>query len=261
MNLVDIGANLTGKLFINDCDAVVDAALAAGVSKIIITGTTERNSEQALALAIKRLGVLFATAGVHPHHASELNDKTLNRLADLAKHEQVVAIGECGLDFNRNFSPRAQQLRCYEAQLELAMECKLPVFLHQRDAHEDFVKILAKYRKKLSGGVVHCFTGNRDELHAYLELDMHIGITGWICDERRGQDLQKIVSDIPLQRLMIETDAPYLMPRSMNPKPKSNRNEPQYLPHVCETVATCMGKTTEEVAMATTATAQKLFCL
>ena len=261
MNLVDIGINLTGKSFKQDRDTVIDNAIAVGVSKMIITGTTEGHSEQALALAMKRPGVLYATAGIHPHHASEIDNDTLARLAELTKQASVVAVGECGLDFNRNFSPRDAQLRGYEMQLELAVECQKPVFLHQRDAHDDFIKILSKYSDGLSGGVVHCFTGNRDELHACLELDMYIGITGWICDERRGKELQEIVSDIPLNRLMIETDAPYLLPRSMRPKPKSNRNESKYLPHVCETVAACMDKTTEEIAAATTESAHRLFGL
>ncbi len=261
MNLVDIGANLTGKSFKDDSESVVDEAVNVGVNKIMITGTTEDNSEQAIGQAIKNPAVLFTTAGVHPHHASEITDQTISRLAGLAEHNQVVAIGECGLDYNRNFSPRKEQLLAYELQLELAVESHLPVFLHQRDAHVDFLKILSRYRPELSGGVVHCFTGTRDELHAYLELDMHIGVTGWICDERRGVMLQEMVVDIPLSRLMLETDAPYLLPRSLKPKPKSNRNEPKYLPHICKTVADFMGKSPEEVALATSETAHKLFGL
>ena len=261
MTMVDIGVNLTGKSFKKDRDIVVDAALSAGVNKIIITGTTEAHSEQAAKLALQRPSVLYSTAGVHPHHASDMTSSTVPRLTALAQQEQVVAIGECGLDFNRNFSPREEQLSCYEVQLELAAEIGLPVFLHQRDAHDEFVKILSRYTDQLPGGVVHCFTGNREELHASLELGMHIGITGWICDERRGKELQEIVSDIPLDKLMIETDAPYLMPRSMKPKPKSNRNEPQFLPHVCETVAACMGLEVGEVAAATTENAHRLFKL
>jgi len=261
MNLIDIGVNLTGKSFSKDRERVVDEAVAAGVSKMIITGTTVENSEQASSLADQRPNVLFATVGVHPHHASDIDNKTVGCLEKLAKNKQVVAIGECGLDFNRNFSPREQQLRGYEMQLELAGECQLPAFLHQRDAHDEFINILSMHRNKLTGGVVHCFTGTRDELHACLDLDLHIGITGWICDERRGQTLQEIVSDIPMDRLMIESDAPYLLPRSMKPKPKSNRNEPKYLPYVCEKVAACMGKSAEEVAKATTETAIRFFAL
>jgi len=261
MNLVDIGVNLTGKSFNNDRQQVVDEAVAVGVDKIIITGTTESHSKQALSLSESRPEVLFSTAGIHPHHASDLNDKSIQTLKELSTHKQVVAIGECGLDYNRNYSPRNQQMRCYELQLELAAETGLPVFLHQRDAHEDFIKILKSYRDKISGGVVHCFTGNAIEMQECLELDMHIGITGWICDERRGKDLQQIVKAIPLNRLMIETDAPYLMPRSITPRPKTNRNEPKYLPHVCEMVATCMGLEPEQVAQATTLTANELFTL
>jgi len=261
MNLVDIGANLTGKPFDKDRDQVVNDAIDAGVRKIIITGTTVNNSEQAIRLANQRPADLFATVGIHPHHASEFTETTLDQLKELAKTNQVVAIGECGLDFNRNFSPREQQLHAYESQLELAAECQLPVFLHQRDAHDEFVKILSRYCPNLMAGVVHCFTGSRAELHAYLELDMYIGITGWICDERRGIELQEIVSDIPLDRLLIETDAPYLLPRSLSPKPKTNRNEPKYLPHVCEMVASCMGISLDDVALATTESAYKLFSL
>ncbi len=259
MNLVDIGVNLTGKSFKNDKQQVVDDALAAGVAKIIITGTTESHSQHAASLSESNPDVLFATAGIHPHHASDLNDGSIRVLADLAKHKQVVAIGECGLDYNRNYSPRDAQLRCYELQLELAVETGLPVFLHQRDAHDDFIKILKMYRDKIAGGVVHCFTGSAAEMKEHLELDMHIGITGWICDERRGKELQEIVREIPLNRLMIETDAPYLMPRSIKPRPKSNRNEPKYLPYVCETVARCMGIDPKKVAQATTLAAMELF--
>ncbi len=261
MNLVDIGVNLTGKSFKTDRERVVNDAFNAGVSKILITGTTEKNSMEAAELAALREDILFATAGVHPHHASEITGQTTDTLADIARQKQVVAIGECGLDFNRNFSPAKQQLRGFESQLELAVDCQLPVFLHQRDAHDEFLKILSRYRAKLKGGVVHCFTGTRDELLAYLELDMHIGITGWICDERRGKNLQQMVREIPMDRLMIETDAPYLIPRNLKPKPKSTRNEPKYLPHICETVAACMERTTEDVALASTETAHKLFGL
>lgn len=261
MNLVDIGVNLTGKSFNKDREQVIDTAIQAGVTKMMITGTSEVNSEQALMLAATQPATLFATAGVHPHHAKEITEQTMQKLAALAAHPQVVAIGECGLDFNRNFSPRADQLRGFEWQLQLAVETQLPVFLHERDAHEDFYKILSRYRPQLVGGVVHCFTGSAEAMRTYLELDMHIGITGWICDERRGQTLQQIVKDIPLSRLMIETDAPYLAPRTLKSKPKDGRNEPKYLPLVCEKVAECMGKTPEEIATATTQAASKLFGL
>lgn len=261
MNLIDIGVNLTGKSFAGDRDKVVGDALSVGVSKIMITGTTLAHSRKALELANGRPDVLYATAGIHPHHASEMDENSITQLAKLAESKQIVAIGECGLDFNRNFSPRDSQLECYERQLQLAARCGLPVFLHQRDAHDDFIQLLIRYRDQINGGVVHCFTGNRQELHACLDLDMHIGITGWICDERRGKELQQIVKDIPLDRLMLETDAPYLLPHSIKPRPKSNRNEPKFLPYVCEAVAARLGRSAEEVAEATTETATQLFAL
>ncbi len=261
MKLVDIGVNLTGKSFNHDKQQVVDDAIEAGVEKIIITGTTELHSKKALAMSESRPEVLFATAGIHPHHASDFNADSIQVLAELATHKQVIAVGECGLDYNRNYSPREDQLRCYESQLELAADTSLPVFLHQRDAHEDFIEILKRHRGQIRGGVVHCFTGTANQMREYLELDMHIGITGWICDERRGQELQKMVHEIPLNRLMIETDAPYLLPRAIKPRPKSNRNEPKFLPLVCEAVATCMGLDVKQVAQATTETANTLFKL
>jgi TatD DNase family protein len=166
-----------------------------------------------------------------------------------------------GLDFFRDFSPRPVQERVFERQLETAAEAGLPVFLHQRDAHERFLLILKTYRDALPGAVAHCFTAGREELYAYLDLDCHIGITGWICDQRRGRHLLEIVGDIPADRLMLETDAPYLMPRTIRPRPETRRNEPANLPYVLETVAAARGETPEAVAEATTATARAFFGL
>jgi TatD DNase family protein len=170
-------------------------------------------------------------------------------------------VGETGLDFNRNFSPADAQQRVFEQHLELAAATGKPLFLHQRDAHETFLPLLSKYRPKVSGGVVHCFTDTETALRDYLELDMYIGITGWVCDERRGKDLQEIVSLIPDDRLLIETDAPYLLPRSLRPKPKSRRNVPAYLPEVLRTLAHCRDQQVEELALRTTENARRLFAL
>lgn len=260
-SLVDIGVNLTNKSFRKDLDQVIDRAIAAGVGRMVVTGTSVTGSEQAAALAETRPGVLHATAGVHPHDAKTCDDRTLESLRALAATPQVVAIGECGLDFNRNFSPQPVQLAWFEAQVELACELAMPLFLHERDAFEPMHEILARHRSRMSAAVVHCFTGTRSELDAYLALDLHIGITGWICDERRGQHLLDLVAAIPLERLMIETDAPYLLPRTLSPKPKNRRNEPGYLPHVLDTVARAMKRDRDEVASATTATATAFFGL
>jgi TatD DNase family protein len=171
----------------------------------------------------------------------------------------VVAIGECGLDFDRDFSPRDVQRTCFEAQLELAAELKLPVFLHERAAHEDFLRILERWRPSLVGGVVHCFTGAEPQLDAYLALDLHVGITGWITDDRRGAHLRALVPHIPRDRLVIETDAPFLLPWSVSPRPTRRRNEPAFLPHVARAIARATGEPEAALAARTTAAARSLF--
>lgn len=261
LELVDIGVNLDHASFHNDREQVIQNALNKGVKVMILTGTTIKSSKTNAALAGKYPKVLYATAGIHPHNARNCDSETIKTLSILASQPEVVALGECGLDFNRDFSPRPLQLRWFEAQVELACQLKKPLFLHERDAHHHFIDILAKYRKDFSYAVVHCFTGDSVQLQSYLELDLYIGITGWICDERRGQHLQKLVSQIPLNRLMLETDAPFLTPRNIFPKPKEGRNEPAYLTYVLKTVAQSLGKTEIEVAQETTKTARTFFQL
>ena len=260
-HLVDTGANLTHNSFDDDRDQVIERAANAGVTRIIVTGTSDQNSQNALALAKTRPGKLFSTAGVHPHHASDYSSSVKATLAKLMREDTVVAVGECGLDYFRNFSPREVQLSAFQSQLELAAESGLPVFLHQREAHKDFVEILKPMINKISAAVAHCFTDSRDALHDYLSMGLYIGVTGWICDERRGQMLRKIVADIPLDRLMIETDAPYLLPRTLNPKPKMRRNEPMYLTEVLRTVAEAMETPTTTIAKETSANAERVFGL
>jgi TatD DNase family protein len=182
-------------------------------------------------------------------------------LTELAHNDVVVAIGECGLDYFRNFSPRADQMAAFRSQLEIASATGLPVFLHQRDAHDDFVEILEPMLPDLSRAVAHCFTGEGESLREYLAMGLWIGITGWICDERRGAHLHDIVSVIPDDRLLIETDAPYLLPRTIQPKPKSRRNEPAFLTEILRVVAEARGQTQEHVARITTENAIRFFGL
>ncbi len=256
--MVDIGVNLTHRSFRRDRKEVIERAMAARVRTMILTGTNLKASEEALHLARSCPNQLFATAGVHPHDSRNCTEQTIPELRRLAAHDEVVAIGECGLDFNRDFSPRPDQERCFEAQVALAEELQMPLFLHERDAQQRFSEILKQTRKSVPA-VIHCFTGTREESKAYLDLGLHIGITGWICDERRGMHLRELVKEIPLDRLMIETDAPFLLPRTMPTKPKDGRNEPAFLPFVLQTVADCLGKTTAEVAETTTKTAKEFF--
>jgi TatD DNase family protein len=228
---------------------------------MILTGATEQGSIDALALARSRPGRMFSTAGVHPHHASDYTDDVHQMLRELAGHSEVVAVGECGLDYYRNFSPRDAQRAALIRQLDIAAETGLPVFLHQRDAHEEFVEILEPRMHAISRAVAHCFTGGEHELRKYLDMGLYIGVTGWICDERRGSHLKDIVGLIPADRMMLETDAPYLLPRSLRPKPATRRNEPAHLLEVLRVVAEARGEPEEHVAAETTRTAEQFFSL
>jgi len=258
--LVDIGANLTHDSFQADRAEVIVRAHRAGVGRFIVTGSDTAHSRKALELSGTYPG-LYATAGVHPHHAKDCTDSTPEELRDLLGNPSIVAVGECGLDYFRNFSPPEVQRNVFRMQLELAAECGKPAFLHQRDAHDDFMALLGAHRARLCAAVVHCFTGDADELKEYLDLDCHIGITGWICDERRGLHLRECVGLIPADKLMLETDAPYLIPRDLQPKPASNRNEPMHLRHIAEVVAACLGKPVQQLIEETTHNAEEFFAL
>lgn len=259
LTLVDIGLNLAHDSFDHDRDAVVARAVDSGVRHMVITGSTLASTRAAIAIARQSPGIFRATAGIHPHHAREFADADLPELRSLLQAPEVGAAGECGLDYFRNFSPHEDQERVFRRQLELAVDCGKPVFLHQRDAHDAFTAILREFRPRLADGVAHCFTGDARELRDYLDLGLAIGITGWICDERRGRHLRDLVGSIPLDRLMIETDAPYLLPRDLVPKPSHRRNEPAYLPHILRTVAECRREPPAAVAAATTANALRFF--
>jgi TatD DNase family protein len=260
-SLIDIGANIAHDSFDDDRDEMMQRAASAGVERIVVTGSSDNSNVRAAELAETSPGVLYATAGVHPHHASDYSDESDALIRDLIKKDAVVAVGECGLDYFRNFSPREDQLRAFERQLLIAKESGLPVFLHQRDAHDDFVELLEPALPDLSRAVAHCFTGEGESLREYIAMGLYIGITGWICDERRGQHLHDIVSFIPDDRLLIETDAPYLLPRSIRPRPKSRRNEPMYLPEVVRVIAEARGQSEEHVASISTENAIRFFDL
>ena len=271
--LVDIGVNLMSPAFDRDREAVLEAAQVAGVTAMIITGSSIAGSRDALAFAHTHTNTHMhthpacrATVGVHPHNAKDWDGAMLAALRELASGDTsssgaIVAIGECGLDYNRNFSPPDAQRKCFEDQLALAAELGKPVFLHERDAFDDFSAFLKKYRKDLPGAVVHCFTGGAAELEAYIALDCYIGITGWVCDERRGSHLIPLLRQIPADRLLLETDAPYLLPRCLprSVRGKSGRNEPRFLPAVAAVAAEALGKTVEQLAAETTANATRLF--
>lgn len=266
MELIDIGANLTHESFDHDRNAVLQRAREAGVVLQVITGASREHSPMALRLAQAHPGELFATAGVHPHHATEYTDECDAEMRALHAHPEVVAVGECGLDYFRDFSPRPAQRRAFERQLQIAADMAVdgvskPLFLHQRDAHDDFMAMMKNFDGRLGPAVVHCFTGTKKELFDYLDQDWHIGITGWLCDERRGLHLRELVPSIPANRLMIETDSPYLLPRTVKPQPSHRRNEPMYLAHIVAELARDRGEDVDATAAATTATARAFFRL
>lgn len=257
--LLDIGLNLAHDSFDHDRDAVIQRALEVGVTRMLITGSSLASTHAAIALVQKYPQLMRATAGVHPHHAVDLDSAQLQAFHELARRPEVVAVGECGLDYFRNFSPHEAQLEAFDEQLTLAAEVRKPVFLHQRDAHQDFMTVMRKHRSNLTGGVAHCFTAGVEEARAYLDLDLYIGITGWICDERRGHHLREVVRHIPADRLLIETDAPYLLPRNLQPKPQNRRNEPMYLPQVLAAIAAARDQPAATLAEITTNNALRLF--
>lgn len=251
--MVDIGANLTNKSFDQDLANVLKISSESGVKSIVITGTNIRNSEKAIKICNEyNQYKLFSTVGIHPHNAKEVNDKSELEMCDLIeKNKCVKAIGECGLDFNRNFSSKQSQLYCFDMQIKLAIKYKLPLFLHDRDAHNDFLKVLDKYKEGLSNikVVVHCFTGTKEEVKQYIERGFYIGITGWICDTRRNKDLVEAVKEIPLDRLMIETDSPFLSPT------KQRRNTPENIFIVLEKLSELLSidsKTLYEIILTNT---------
>lgn len=264
MQLVDIAVNLTHPSLAAQAEALLERASAAGVCQMVLTGTSLNESETSLALC-RQLDAsgqrLFSTAGIHPHDASSWSTTSSTALKALLNEPEVRAVGECGLDFDRDFSPRPIQEKVLEEQLALAVELQMPVFLHEREASQRLLDILRGYRDQLPAAVVHCFTGERRALYAYLDLDLHIGITGWVCDERRGTHLHPLLKDIPAERLMLETDAPFLLPRSLRPKPRSGRNEPAYLGEVLREVALHRGQSEQQLAAQSTACARAFFAM
>ena len=260
MSLIDIGANLAHDSFDSDRDAVLQRAGEAGVATIVVTGSSADSSRQALALARAHPRRLYATAGLHPHHASDYSANHEALFRELGAQPELVALGECGLDYFRNLSPHPDQRRAFTAQLALAAELQKPVFLHQRDAHAEFLPILREYRPQLVDAVVHCFTDSAAALEDYLALGCSIGITGWVCDERRGLALRDAAKRIPDDRLLVETDAPYLLPRTA-PKAARRRNEPAFLPYVVRALAEARAQTAAHVTQVTRDNAIRFFRL
>ncbi len=265
--MIDICVNLLHPQFDADRAAVLDRARAAGIENLIVTATSLADSRAAIEFGAAH--GLPCTAGIHPHDASAAPAGFEETLRELAACPQVKAIGETGLDFNRNFSPPDVQRDVFERQLAVAAELGKPAFVHDRDSAGATLDILTRYLADLPDVVVHCFTGTRDELLAYLEAGCHIGITGWVCDRRRGAALRDLVPLVPLERLLIETDAPFLLPQDAprtwhadnGAGSNRRRNEPALLGLVASRIAALRGTSVDAVVAATSANARRLFDL
>jgi TatD DNase family protein len=261
INTIDIGLNLTSNRFKNKEKILEDAKLA-GIVAVILTGSCPSGSEKSIELVNKmddKYGIkIYSTVGIHPHEATLCTPSAMIRLENMASNEKVVAIGETGLDFNRNFSPQYRQIESFQRHIELAIKLNKPMFLHERDAHEKFMEVLEPYKDKIKC-VVHCFTGDKNELKAYIDAGFYIGITGWLCDEKRNENLITAIKtnkDELLNKLMIETDAPYLNP--LDPKVL---NEPKLLPHILTKLSEVLEIDKKELGKIILENTQKFFSI
>ncbi len=250
--VIDSHAHLEMSPFDRDRDQVVRRAKDAGVEIIVTVGTTVEDCYKALEITLRYPGV-YAVIGIHPHEAKDINGGTYDSLKEMAQHKKVVAYGEIGLDFFRNLSPRATQIRRFREQLELAGELNLPVVIHDRDAHRETMNLLKDW-KGSRGGIIHCFSGDSLMARQCIDLGFYISIPGTVTFEK-NETLRSIVRDLPLGSLLVETDCPYLTP---NPY-RGKRNEPAYVVHTARKIAEIKGKPLEEVAAVTTANAKQIF--
>ena len=252
--VVDIGINLTHKAFRNHWRNAVQRAIDSGVTTMLLTGTSIEGSRQSLQLAQDWLGEtgssnLYATVGIHPHDAKTWNGKSANEMKELLKHPLAVSVGECGLDYNRNFSTPADQIHAFREQVKIAIELQKPLFLHEREAHKDLIKVLDEFKdEQLPPIVIHCFTGTKDEALEYIHRGYYIGFTGTICKKQRGAPLRELLPSLPLDKIMVETDAPF-----MGFKKKRKSSEPTDCIDVAKTLAETVGVSHSTVCDTTTA--------
>jgi len=237
IRLFDSHCHLDDPCYDADLEAVLERARAAGVAGIMIAGIDRKTSEKALAIAC-RYPQVYCAVGYHPHDAKSCTDTEIEALKALAAHQEVKAWGEIGLDFNRMFSTKADQEKWFVRQLETADELDLPVIFHERESGGRLIDILKRHHRRQGDGVIHCFSGTRAELETYLEMGYAIGITGIVTIQERGKALRDMLRTIPLDRILIETDAPYLTPAPE--KNRYRRNEPAFVRSVLETLASVL---------------------
>jgi TatD DNase family protein len=252
--LIDTHAHLNHDDYSKDVREVLDRARAAGVSQVIVPGYDRSSSEKAVELA--RVFGIAASVGIHPHDAADLRDEDLAWFREQAEQKKIVAIGEIGLDYYRDLSPRDMQQQAFRAQIALAKDVALPIIVHNRDAGADTLRILKHERAAEVGGVLHCFSENLDYAMQTVEMGFHIGIAGPVT-YKSSTALQEVAVKTPLDRILVETDAPYLSPQKF----RGRRNQPAYVGLVAEMIADLRGMTLEELAAATTKNARRLFGL
>ncbi len=256
--LIDIGANLTHSQLFDKIHTVIDNFKKVHIQKVIITSSDLHDTKTALNLIKEFPGLFYTTVGFHPHNAKNFNESDLKSMEVLSKNPNVVAVGECGLDYYREYSPKKQQIECFEKQLFLSSKVNLPIFLHERGSHNDFYLMLKKHIDTINNCVVHCFTGTKEELIKYIDLGCYIGITGWITDMERGSHLHNIIQLIPEDKLLVETDAPYLLPKNIDVS-HDIINEPAHLPYIVQTISKCLNKNMEYVCNKTYENTMRFF--
>jgi len=256
---IDIACNFTHESFQDNLDSVIANAENVGVEKFVLLSASLKDLDPIQMIKSKSPEKYFICSGIHPHHADEIKDINQNKLLEKLRSTRPNAIGETGLDYFRNISPPNIQRDAFKIQIDIAKELELPLYLHQRDAHDDFIKIIKENINNFPKFVVHCFTGSQSQLDQYLELGAYIGLTGWICDARRNIELRESIKNIPIERMMIETDCPYLIPKNIIDKPKNNINEPKYLPHIAQEICDLIGIKIEELKAATSKNAYDFF--
>merc|ERR1711962_41683 len=272
LNLIDCGVNLANPKFSRDTDQAIARALATGVNKMVVTGLKMVGSKYAVILSKSHPKICYSAVGVHPHFVKEdWLEKTGDELEELIKLPHVVAVGECGLDYNRNFSPVEDQLKAFTKQVELAVKHKKPLLVHEREAGEKILEVLGAYEGRLPPVIIHCFTGAIDQLKVYVERGFFIGVTGFLCKEKHGQHLRQAIEDgaLPLDRIVVQTNAPYMIPNTPKEQidPVSKvllescwiENEPCTLQVIVRCIAKCLNLQPAQVAQQCLDTANRIF--
>jgi TatD DNase family protein len=274
-HLVDCGVNLTNPKFHQHTDYVIARALSAGVQKMVITGLKLIGCKNAVIMAKTRPNVLYAAVGVHPHFVKddweEKNNKTLDQLEEMVKQPECVAVGECGLDFNRNFSPAELQTSTFKQQVQLAVRYQKALLVHERDSHDGILEVLKDFESTLPPVVIHCFTGTKEHLTTYVSKGFYIGITGFLCKEKHGADLRQSIKDgtLPLKNIVVQTNAPYMTPNTpqheIDPVSKTLLehcfvdNEPCTLSIIVRCIAKCLSQEPRAIADQLTENAMNVF--